>query len=579
MRPLPEVRIYYVRDLDSALHCKRWLSGRRSVVLAFDCETGGFDYWRDPLRLVQIGDLDEGWVIQWDDWKQLVKEIFRDWTGEWVGHNVTFDIRFLEANGVRVPRERCHDTSILGHLGNPVRSNALKDLCVSLVDKNAAFGQSLLKIGMAEQGWTWETVPFNFEPYMAYAGLDTVLTARLWERLQSVRQSCPEAYELEMRTALICSDMAVRGMRVDLEYAAARTPLLQQYCREQAAWVKQNFGCMPGSNPGVAKALLEAGVRLTEATAGGQLSVASAVLRDVDHPLAAGVLNYRTGVKMRGYFEGINSRVVGDILHPDIKALAARTGRMSISNPPLQQLPAGSPLVRDLIIPREGNLIVRCDLEQIEVRVLAHFAGEESMIRAILAGDDLHWAAARVMYGPNATPVHRKKIKNGVFAILYGAGIEKLAMQQGVPVTEAEAFMSQYKETFPGVAQFVRGTQAEVLARRLTEGRGYVLLDDGRRLLVDDGKEYTGVNYKCQGTAALIFKQGLVRMDNAGVSEFLTIPVHDEVLADVPSELADEVAHTIQECMTDLAGYVVPVAASASIVARWGDAYREKLVA
>lgn len=576
MTGLPPARIAIVDSLSQALACKRWLSERRSTVLAFDCETGGFDWWREPLRLVQFGDSDgSAWVIPFAEWNGLIREIFRDWSGEWVGHNVCFDIRFLEANGVTVPRHKCHDTSILAHLGNPVRNNALKELSCSLIDKDAALGQSLLKVGMAERGWTWETVPFNFLPYMAYAGWDTVLTACLWERLQSVREACPDAYELEMRTALICSDMATRGMRVDLEYATERGPVLHRYTREQAAWIKENFGCSPGSNDDVAQTLLRAGVRLTERTTGGKLSVTSGILREVGHPLAAGVLNYRVAVKMRGYFDGISSRVAGDILHPDIKALAARTGRMSISNPPLQQLPAGSPLVRDLIIPREGNLIVRCDLEQIEVRVLAHFAGEESMIRAILAGDDLHWAAARVMYGPNATPVHRKKIKNGVFAILYGAGIEKLAMQQGVPVPEAEAFMSQYKETFPGVAQFVRGTQAEVLARRLTEGRGYVLLDDGRRLLVDDGKEYTGVNYKCQGTAALIFKQGLVRMDNAGVSEFLTIPVHDEVLADVPSGLADEVAHTIQECMTDLTGYAVPVAASASIVARWGDAYRD----
>lgn len=573
-RPLTEVRIHYVRTLSDAWAFKSWLSEQRAPVLAFDTETGGFDYWRDPLRLVQIGSEDEGWVIQFADWRQLVQETFRDWAGEWVGHNVCFDIRFLEWNQVRVPRERMHDTSILGHLGNPVRSNALKDLSVSLLDKNAALGQSLLKVGMAEQGWTWETVPFNFVPYMFYAGFDTVLTARLWTRLQSVRAACPEAYELEMRTALICSDMAVRGMRVDLEYAAERGPILANYCREQAAWIKENFACSAGSNPDVAQALLRAGVRLTEVTKGGQLSVASAVLREVNHPLAAAVLSYRTGVKMRGYFAGISSRVAGDVLHPDIRPLAARTGRMSVSNPPLQQLPAGSPLVRDLIIPREGNRLVLCDLDQIEVRVLAHFAEEPAMIQAILAGDDLHWAAARAMYGPNATPMHRKKTKAGTFGLLYGAGKEKLAMQQEVTLAEAEEFMAHYRRSFPDIDRFVKSTQAEVVARLVAEGRGYVLLDDGRRLLVDDGKEYTGVNYKCQGTAALIFKQGLVRMDNAGVSEFLTIPVHDEVQADVPAELAADVARTIEECMSDRTGYAVPVSASAKIVDRWGDAYR-----
>lgn len=567
-------RIAIVTGAESALACKRWLGERRSETLAFDCETGGFDYWKDPLRLVQVGDLDSAWVIPFADWAGLVKEIFSFWPGHWVGHNATFDVRFLEQNGVKLPRTRVHDTSIVAHLGNPVRSNALKDLAYSLLDKEARVGQSLLHEGMAQQGWTWETVPFNFVPYMAYAGFDTILTAHLWQRLQPVRLACPDAYDLEMASALICSDMAVRGMRVDLDYAAAKTPELQRYCREQAAWIKDNFGCLPGSNPGVARALLERGVRLTETTAAGQLSVASDILRGVSDPLAQAVLDYRVAVKMRGYFEGISKRVVDGVLHPEIRSLAARTGRMSIANPPLQQLPSGSPLVRDLIIPREGNRIPRCDLDQIEVRLLAHFAREEKMIAAIHAGEDLHWAAARAMYGPDATEKQRKHTKSGTFGLLYGAGEEKLASQQGVPLAAAQAFMEHYRATFPGVADFVRDTQNEVAARYAAEGRGYVLLDDGRRLLVDDRKEYTGVNYKCQGTAAIVFKRCLVRAEAAGIAEYLTLPVHDELLADAPRELADEVARTLEECMTDRTTYAVPLTASATVVDRWGDAYR-----
>lgn len=580
MKPLRESTVTLVQSLDDALALKRWLGERHgSETLSFDCETSGLVLHQDHLRLVQLADCDTSWAIPSEDWLGVVKEIFRDWEGHWVGHNTFFDTRFLERDGVEIPRGRLHDTMIAAHVDDPTTMHGLKYLGTKHIDIHATTGQEALKEGMAAQGWTWGTVPVTFTPYWAYGGLDTILTARLHEHYAPVRATFHDVYEMEMAVAQILSDMHVRGMRVDVEYTQRKQDELDQYIDAVYAWIGEHYGIKPGSNDAVANRLLADGVRLEKLTDKGKWSVDSDVLEGLTHPLAEVVLLHRNAVKIRSsYFRGILSRLDGELIHPDIRGLGARTGRMSVANPPFQQLPAEGDggkgmYVRRCIIPREGNKLVLCDLDQIEFRLLGHFAGEPFVRNAVLAGDDLHWAAARVMYGPDATKAHRKKTKNGTFAVLYGAGKDKLAAQQGVTVPEAEAFIAHYKATFPGITNFVASVEQVAKDRLASTGKAFVMSPLGRRHPMDRDKLYTGVNYLCQGTAADLFKQALVRMDAAGVGPYLTLPVHDEIQADVPADLAEDVARTIQECMTDHHSFSVPVDAKAQIVDNWGEPY------
>lgn len=577
MKPLSQTEVHVVRTLDDALACKRWLSERHGTeTLAFDTETGGLESWKQPLRLVQFGDCDQAWVVPWEGWAGLAKEVLRDWQGSWVGYNTMFEVRFLEANGAEVPRARLHDCAVLAHLQDSSRRNALKPLSVSLLDKQAAAGQELLTRGMADQKWTWATVPLDFAPYTFYAGFDAILTARLWEGpFAPVREAYREAYELEMAAAQICSDMSVRGMRIDIEYTNRQELLVGDWLDEMRVWFKEQWGVSPGSSAELATRFLADGVRLEKKTKGGAWSMDKDALDGIGHPLAAAVRKYRAGVNVHNYFKGILRNLDGDLIHCDINPLGARTSRKSVSNPPFQQLPSKSPLVRDCVIYREGNRGVLCDLDQIEVRILADRANEERLIAGIRAGEDPHWVSARAMYGPNATKDDRKKSKTGTFGELYGIGIAKFAVQQGVSEDEARAFKAQYHAAHPGVSKFVRDVEAIARQRMKDEGTPYIVLRDGRRLPLDKDKLYTGVNYICQGNAAMLFKQAMVRMDAAGVGEYLTIPVHDEIQADVPADIAEEVSRTIQECMTDTTTWAVPITADVQIVDRWGDPYRE----
>ncbi len=577
---LNQCRFRLVENLDDAFELKRWL-GERRPVLGFDTETGGLEWWRQPLRLVQLGDAHTGWAIPFADWGGLVKEIFREYEGELAAHNAVFDLHFLERHGVRVARERVHDTSVMAHIDKSHRPRALKDLAVKLVDKHAALGQDALAQGMAQNGWTWGTVPVDFAPYWVYGALDPIITARLWERwMPSMQTTYRDVYDLEMATAFVIADMETRGFRVDLDYTREKAEQLDIYADQLYVWTEQEWGIKPGSNDAVAGRLLRDGIELVKLTDKGKWSVDDEVLTGIGdrHPLAATVQSYRQARKFsKTFFHKILAVADGDIVHASINPLGARTARMSVSNPPLQQLPSDSPLVRDCFIARDGNLLGLIDFDQIEVRLLAHFGNELDMIQAIEDGVDLHWFSARKMYGPDATKAQRKLSKSGTFGKIYGIGVEKFAAQQGVSLAEAQLFLAMYDQTFPAVPQFIRDVETVARQRLQTEKEAYVTTPVGRRhsLAPRDDGFYKLVNYLIQGTAADVLKQKLVACDAAGLGQYLVLPVHDELIFDAPEEDMPEVIKTALDVMQDFTSFKVPLTAGASVHARWGDAYRE----
>jgi DNA polymerase-1 len=570
-----------VESLDDCLELKRWL-GERRPILGFDTETGGLEWWRQPLRLVQIGDAHRGFSIPFEWWGGLVREVFTKYEGEWVAHNAAFDCHFLERHGIPVPRERVHDTSVLAHIDKSYRLRALKKLAANLIDKSAELGQESLAEGMAKNGWTWGTVPVDFPPYWIYSALDPVLTARLWEKLHpSVSLNYGDVYDLEMATLFVCMDMESRGFRVDLDYTRDRMLELDDFTAQMYEWVGTEFGIKPGSNDAVANRLLRDGVRLVKLTDKGKWSVDDEVLTGLSgaHPLADAVRSYRQSRKFsKTYFAKILEMADGDVIHPGLNPLGARTARMSVSNPPLQQLPSDSPLVRDSFIAREGNTLVRIDFDQIEARLLAHFSNEPAMIEAITGGVDLHSFMAARMYGVETpTKLQRKLSKTGTFGKIYGIGAAKFAAQQGVTEAEARAFLAMFDNTFSAVPAFIRGVETVARQRLQTEREAYVTTPIGRRHYLpprDDGF-YKLVNYLIQGTAADVLKQKLVALDAAGLGSYLTLPVHDEVIFDVPKDDAEEVARVALQVMQDFDSFAVPLTAGAEFGPRWGDGYRE----
>ena len=386
---LTDVKLTLVDSLDDVLALREWLGGRRPYdAIALDTETGGFDRVRDPLRLCQVGDGTHGFAFEWSRWGGILASIVRDWRGRYVLHNAPFDLAFLDREGVVIPRHLVDDTMVMARVNEPHMSMALKTQCSRHVDAAAAG----LQVEWAKStGWTWATVPIDYEPYWLYGALDPVLTYQLFEHhWPIVQREAPRAYELELAVQWVTARMESYGVHVDRELARRKLVEFEAYCVEAETWCKTAYGVKPGSNAAVVRVLQDAGFTFTKATAGGAVSLDSEVLEGIDHPLAQTVLLRRQLQKMastyvRHYAEEADDN---DLLHPSINTLGARTSRMSMSDPNLQNLPrlgtsrAGD-VVRNLITTRyaDGSLIM-CDFDQIEMRLLASMANEPAMIEA-----------------------------------------------------------------------------------------------------------------------------------------------------------------------------------------------------
>ena len=582
---LSGVSLNLIQSVDEASDFMSWLNERRPV-LAIDTETSGLHPWSDKLRLVQVGDANAGWAIPWELWGGVALEALKKYDGDVVLHNAKFDVSFIEnASDITMSWRRLHDTRIMAHLIDPVSPTGLKPLSSRLIDGKAHGLQNLLDMGMTSNKWTWATVPIDFQPYWAYAALDTVLTARLYEILKpQIDAEFSNVYELEMQVERIIMGMERRGCRIDVDFTQHKRNEIADYVTRTEEWILTTYGVKAGSNQKIVEVLQRDGIEFDKVTGSGAWALDKEVLEAIDHPLAKSVLMRRRAQKaVSTYFDNFLTMHAGGFLHPSINTLGARTGRMSISDPALQTLPRadeGNPfatLVRDCFIPREGNKLVSSDFDQVELRLFAHLSQDEQMIADVKSGVDPFTAMAiRIYNDPTITKKdpRRQLTKNATYAKFYGAGVTKFSQTAQIPVTDGEAFMAAYDATYPGVKGFQRMVERVALDRKMSDGVAWVRSPIGRKHLADDGKEYALVNYLIQGTAGDVFKQKLVDIDSVGLGDFMILPVHDEIILDVPEQDVDEAAQLVQATMRDDTNYSVPLTAGAEVYDRWGDKFR-----
>ena len=215
---------------------------------------------------------------------------------------------------------------------------------------------------------------------------------------------------------------------------------------------------------------------------------------------------------------------------------------------------------------------------QIEMRIFAHFADEQSMIQAIHNGVDLHTATAQgVFHTDTPSKAQRSISKNANFAKVYGAGVPKFALTARISEDEAQQFMDAYNARFPGVEAFAQQVISVARTRKQTEGRAYVRAPSGRiHAVYSEDDAYKTVNYLVQGTAADVFKQALVRLDAHGLTQYLRLPIHDEVIMEVPEAEVEEVRNLLPELMEDHTSFKVPIVVDVDEPAdRWGQWYAQ----
>jgi DNA polymerase-1 len=537
-----------------------------------------------------------GWSIPWDQWKGVFYEAMNKFDGPIVCHNVAFEARWFDVQSEwSIPWHRAHDTMIMAQLLDPLGSGALKTLTQKYIDPQAANLQRVLDDGLVTNGWSWGSVPIEFEPYWAYGALDPVLTMRLWEKFwpkfaPGGAYSYP--YELEMNTRRIVTRMELNGARVDLDYSQKKYDELLSYTDKVKSWAKDTYkGLAIGSNQQLVQQFEAMGAEITERTETGQKSASADQLKflvihgDTEvKQLAETALKYRKAGKLAStYFLNFLNDNVSGFVHPSVKTMGARTGRMSIQNPALQTLPKGDDVVRKAFLPKDSDhVIVTSDLDQVEFRMFASLSKDPNLIQlfnlADATGSDPFTEIGREIYqdpSMQKSDKRRALIKGVVYGRLYGAGVAKQALTAGVPEEQMRAVSNEFDKRFPGMQGFQKEVENRGMRRLQDEGQGYVNTWTGRRLPCDDDRVYTLVNYLVQGGAAEVFKSNLVKLDQADLTEYLIVPVHDEIVLNAPRGDAEEIKQLVKQCMTTSGGpWSVPLTADVDgPLENWGSKY------
>lgn len=305
------------------------------------------------------------------------------------------------------------------------------------------------------------------------------------------------------------------------------------------------------------------------------------------HPIIPAIMDYRMLTKLNStYAEGLTNAIASDgRIHTTFQNLVTATGRLSSTEPNLQNIPVRTDLgaeIRKMFIPKPGFVLVDADYSQIELRVLAHIANDDVMRQAFIDGMDIHTATASQVFGvePDAvTPLQRRHAKAVNFGIVYGISEYSLAEDIGVNFYEAKEYIASYLNNYRGVRAYMHDVVEN--AREI----GYTQTLYGRKRSIPElkssnfnirqGAERIALNTPIQGTAADIIKLAMVQVDKALQEKYpdakLILQVHDELIVECPEQIASEVAELISQKMQQAANLSVPLLAEA----KWGSSWYE----
>ena len=324
---------------------------------------------------------------------------------------------------------------------------------------------------------------------------------------------------------------------------------------------------------------------------GKTISTAADVLDELaaEHEIVRKVLEYRQLTKLKGTYVDALPALIDPAtgrLHTSFNQAGAATGRLSSSNPNLQNIPIRTSLGREIraaFVPRDGWKLLVADYSQIELRLLAHMSGDELLVQAFREGEDIHTrTAAEVMGVPPlmVTPEARRDAKAVNFGIVYGISAFGLAAQLGIGRAEAERYIRNYFARYVGVKRFIDETIAEVRKTGVTKtlfGRERPIPEiNGRNPNARGFAERTAVNSPLQGTAADLIKLAMVRIDAAltagGFQSAMLLQVHDELVFECPPAELDEVSRIVKREMEGACELKVPLVVDVGSGDNWRDA-------
>jgi DNA polymerase-1 len=310
----------------------------------------------------------------------------------------------------------------------------------------------------------------------------------------------------------------------------------------------------------------------------------------LDHPLAKMLLEHREISKLKSTYTDKLPRMVdpgSGRVHTTYAQAVAVTGRLSSNDPNLQNIPvrtAEGRRIREAFVAPEGGVIVSADYSQVELRIMAHISGDENLLRAFAAGEDIHRSTAAEVFGRSLTEVtaeERRYAKVINFGLIYGMSAFGLATQLGLERATAQAYIASYFTRYPGVAKYMEDT------RKAARDRGYVETVLGRRLWLPEiksanparrsGAERAAINAPMQGTAADLIKLAMIAvqqwLDRESLASRLIMQVHDELVLEVPHGELERVGAELPRLMSGVAQLKVPLVVDVGSGQNWEKAH------
>jgi DNA polymerase I len=513
-----------------------------------------------------------------------------------VGHDLKFDAIVLARHGVTL-RGIGTDVMLAGYLLEANYAHPLEDLAIEHIGYKALREEDVC--GRGAKAISFAAI--SLDRALDYAGERADLALQLATKLEPLvqREGLQRVYdELERPLVPVLVDIERAGVRIDAAALAAQATRIDDELAQRAKRVYELAG--EEFNINSPKKLSEIlfdrlGMRtetIRRTTKTKAQSTAFEVLEELalTHELPKLILEWRGLQKLKGtYIDALPALVNPETgrVHTCFNQAVAATGRLSSSDPNLQNIPIRTEIGRDIrraFIAERDHVLISADYSQIELRVLAHLAGEQALIDAFRSGEDIHDRTAKKVFGESSSlSAHelRRRAKIINYALLYGKQAFTLARDIGVPRQEAQAFIDAYFAGFPAVRRFI--DDLLVQARET----GVVKTMFGRRRLVPDlnnrnfqlrgEAERKAVNFPIQGTAADILKRAMIDVhaalrNVAGGRARMILTVHDELLFETPKQAADETVETVRTLMEQAVTLNVPLEVDVGIGENWKEA-------
>ena len=581
-----------------------------SEVFSFDLETDSLDYMRARivgvsfcvdagqaayLPLAHSGP-DQPEQLDRDQVLERLRPILEDVDRHKLGQNLKYDMSVLANHGITL-RGIAHDTMLESYCLDATASRHDMD---SLAGKYLGFQPISYEqvAGKGAKQITFDQVALGEATDYAAEDADIALQLHehLWPQL-SERPGPKAVYEdIEIPLVPVLSRMERTGVRVDAELLATQSRELAETMQTLESRAHESAGgpFNLGSPKQIQEILYERqGLPVLSKTPKGAPSTAESVLDELaaqGHELPRLILDYRTVSKLRStYTEKLPTLINPDTgrVHTSYHQAVAATGRLSSSDPNLQNIPVRSAegrRIRRAFVPSEGHVLLAADYSQVELRIMAHLSGDEGLMRAFAEGEDIHAATASEVFGGSSWTVtkdQRRAAKAINFGLIYGMSAWGLARQLGIERGDAQAYVDRYFERYPGVRAFMDRT------RQSAHEKGYVETVFGRRLYLPEINsrnnqrrqyaERTAINAPMQGTAADIIKRAMIAVDDWIMRESpgaaLVMQVHDELILEVVDRHVDEVTERVRRFMADAASLAVALEVEVGTGANWEAAH------